>query len=117
MEKVPITLLGFRCQRCGHEWVPRTGEQPKVCPSCKSPYWNISRTASSKYGDFKASIQKTLQEAGRALSWSEVRQRAALPQKFPNNRWVRRMEIDIGLMRLTQKDGKILWSLKERGKK
>src|SRR5262249_4828964 len=37
-----ITLTGWRCERCGHTWVPKsetTGE-PRVCPKCKSPYWN-----------------------------------------------------------------------------
>lgn len=30
----------FRCYRCGHMWVPREWMRlPKVCPSCKSPYW------------------------------------------------------------------------------
>jgi hypothetical protein len=38
-EKVP--LMGFRCHRCGHEWLPRQDRPPKVCPNgkCKSPYW------------------------------------------------------------------------------
>jgi len=36
-----VTLEGFRCERCGHEWVPRDkGQEPTVCPKCKSPYWN-----------------------------------------------------------------------------
>jgi DNA-directed RNA polymerase subunit RPC12/RpoP len=39
-----VTLEGFRCERCGHEWVPRDKEQaPTVCPKCKSPYWNKPR--------------------------------------------------------------------------
>jgi hypothetical protein len=52
MEK--ITTWGYRCKRCGHTWVPRNlGEGsedvapdlplPKVCPRCKSPYWNLPR--------------------------------------------------------------------------
>lgn len=31
---------------CGHEWLPRDREtdvEPKVCPKCKSPYWNVPR--------------------------------------------------------------------------
>ncbi len=28
------------CQRCGHEWTQRKLETPKVCPKCKSPYWD-----------------------------------------------------------------------------
>lgn len=38
-----VQLWGYRCERCGHEWLPRKGEEPKVCPRCKSPYWNIPR--------------------------------------------------------------------------
>lgn len=48
MPKVRITLDGWRCTRCDHEWVPRhyyreSGEMvpPKVCPNCKSPYWDV----------------------------------------------------------------------------
>ena len=39
-----IKLEGFKCERCQHEWIPRKkGETPKVCPKCKSPYWNIPK--------------------------------------------------------------------------
>ncbi len=42
------TVWAFRCERCGHEWIPRKpwGEGkplPTVCPKCKSPYWNKPR--------------------------------------------------------------------------
>jgi len=40
VEKVEIVLKGYRCERCGHEWVPRGNEIPRVCPKCKSPYWD-----------------------------------------------------------------------------
>ncbi len=44
MAKVKITLAGFKCERCSHEWIPRNkGEEPAVCPKCKSPYWNKPR--------------------------------------------------------------------------
>lgn len=39
-----VKLAGFRCERCDHEWVPReAGQEPRVCPKCKSPYWNVPR--------------------------------------------------------------------------
>lgn len=39
-----VLILGYRCERCGHEWVPRDkGQDPKVCPKCKSPYWDRPR--------------------------------------------------------------------------
>lgn len=38
-----ITVDRLRCFRCGHEWQPTRGTLPKMCPSCKSPYWNRER--------------------------------------------------------------------------
>ncbi|MCD4740020.1 hypothetical protein K8R43_02370 [archaeon] len=35
-----VKIWGYRCERCGHEWKPRNEEEPRVCPKCKSPYWN-----------------------------------------------------------------------------
>jgi len=44
MQKVPITVMGYRCERCGHEWIPREmPREPRVCPKCKSPYWDIPK--------------------------------------------------------------------------
>jgi predicted Zn-ribbon and HTH transcriptional regulator len=34
-----VPLQGCRC-RCGHEWLPRGDEKPRVCPKCKSPNWD-----------------------------------------------------------------------------
>lgn len=38
-----IQLTGYRCERCGHEWVPRKGGTPKLCPKCRSAYWDIPK--------------------------------------------------------------------------
>lgn len=41
MPKIKITKEGYKCSRCGHEWIPKEGkEKPVVCPKCKSPYWD-----------------------------------------------------------------------------
>ncbi len=57
MALVKITTWGYRCLRCEHEWVPRgVGEidpkkpppEPRVCPKCKSPYWNKPRKTEKK---------------------------------------------------------------------
>ena len=47
-----ISKRGYLCDRCNHEWVPRaaTTEAPKVCPKCKSPYWNTPRRSSVHVG-------------------------------------------------------------------
>lgn len=51
-----IELKGYSCERCKHEWVPRSkiDELPTICPKCKSPYWNKPR-------------QSELQQAKEAL--------------------------------------------------
>ena len=44
MSRVKIILEGYKCERCGHEWIPRNiKDKPRVCPKCKSPYWDRSR--------------------------------------------------------------------------
>ena|ERR1044072_1268847 len=41
MARVSITVIGFKCERCGHEWVPRSeGDAPRVCPNCNSAWWD-----------------------------------------------------------------------------
>lgn len=48
-----VTLGGYKCERCGHVWIPRKyeiGEKklPVICPKCKSPYWNKPRQGKAK---------------------------------------------------------------------
>jgi len=44
-----ILLHSYKCDKCGHEWLPRKQENgkeqpdPRVCPKCKSPFWNVPR--------------------------------------------------------------------------
>lgn len=39
-----IKIDGYKCERCEHKWVPRSYDnEPRVCPKCKSPYWNLPR--------------------------------------------------------------------------
>jgi predicted Zn-ribbon and HTH transcriptional regulator len=42
-----VQLWGYRC-RCGHEWLSRKGEEPTVCPKCKSPRWDKPRQIISR---------------------------------------------------------------------
>ncbi len=49
MPIVEIKIKGFKCERCEHEWVPNNiNIEPKVCPKCKSPYWNTPRRKAKK---------------------------------------------------------------------
>lgn len=40
--------IEWHCNRCGHKWKGQLyglsiDKLPRVCPSCKSPYWNSKR--------------------------------------------------------------------------
>ena len=36
------------CQRCDHAWYQRKDEYPKVCPKCKSAYWDTPRPGKNR---------------------------------------------------------------------
>lgn len=46
----------------------------------------------------------------QGLTWSQIRDILSLPQMVPNNKWVSRMEKEIGLVRVKSKKG-IVWKL------
>lgn len=49
-----VLIPGYRCLRCGHEWVPREpGHPPLVCGACKSPYWDRPRRTPRPIGTDK----------------------------------------------------------------
>jgi hypothetical protein len=62
------------------------------------------------YEAFRDVIERTLKASG-TLTWTEIRTQAKLPQMFPNNKWVHRMEGDIGLKRNRDVHGIIKWGL------
>ncbi len=65
-----------------------------------------------KYEDFRDKVERTLQKEGGALTWTEIRTMAKLPQLFPNNKWVHQLEKDIGLERKRDAHGIIHWQLR-----
>ncbi len=38
-----VKVAAYKCERCGHIWVPKTDRRPIICPKCKSPYWDRAR--------------------------------------------------------------------------
>ena len=56
-------------------------------------------------------VRAVLLKAEGPLTWTELRTEARLPQAFPNNQWVHRLENDIGLRRERDKHGIIHWQL------
>lgn len=113
MARVPITVMGYRCDRCEHEWLQRgkSETEPRICPKCKSAYWNRPRRSLPDYEDFRDKIRDVLAEADAPLTWTELRTQARLAQALPNNRWVHRLEKDIGLRRARDNHGIIHWQL------
>ena len=63
------------------------------------------------YDEFRDKVKGALASADHPLTWTEVRTVTGLPQRFPNNRWVRRLEKDIGLRRNRDKQGLIHWEV------
>ncbi|MBI3413257.1 MAG: hypothetical protein HY051_04210 [Candidatus Aenigmarchaeota archaeon] len=43
-----LQLKGYKCERCEHVWLPREGSEPRVCPKCKSPYWDVPKKKKHK---------------------------------------------------------------------
>lgn len=65
------------------------------------------------YEEFRDTIAGTIRQAGKPLTWTEIRTRASLPQKFPNNQWVHRMEQDIHLVRSKDGHGHPQWEIRD----
>ena len=116
MAMIPITVLGYRCERCSHEWIPRgqRNGEPRVCPKCRSPWWNKPRKSMMTYDAFKTKVFEVLKSLESPITWTELRTKASLPQLFPNNQWVHRLEQDINLYRQRDQNGVINWQLKEK---
>lgn len=52
MAAITIEVPGFECERCGHRWIarkcrnrPQSTEPPRICPGCKSPWWDTPKRA------------------------------------------------------------------------
>lgn len=66
----------------------------------------------SSYKKFKKQIEEALRAEPKGLTWTEIKNKLGMSQKVPNNKWVRMMEKDIGLIREAVKDRGIVWKLK-----
>ena len=62
------------------------------------------------YSEFKNSIKNILERYPDGLTWSQIRDKLNYHQIAPNNKWVRNLEKDIGLIRI-RKEGKMVWKL------
>jgi len=67
----------------------------------------------SSYERLKTIILETLKMAGTPLTWSETREKSRLKQRVPNDKWVRMLERDTGLVREKTKEKGIVWRLEQ----
>ena len=56
----------FKCLRCGHTWIPRQS-RIKICPSCKSSYWDKPKQAERILEKIKRQHKQVEQEVYRAM--------------------------------------------------
>lgn len=64
------------------------------------------------YEEFRDRIKGLLETKSDGLTWTAIRDTLDLPQKVPNNLWVRMLERDIGLIRKRDHAvAKIVWKL------
>jgi tRNA(Ile2) C34 agmatinyltransferase TiaS len=61
-----------QCDKCGHEWLPAEGREPKRCPQCKARTWDgTNRTAAQTVPaevQTVPAVQKVPVHKGPALS-------------------------------------------------
>jgi hypothetical protein len=62
------------------------------------------------YEELRDKIKNLLQYS-EGMTWTEIRTKLNLDQVVPNNKWVREMEKDIGLLRLKDPRG-LIWRLR-----
>lgn len=60
ISKIP-TLV---CLRCRHTWKQRKDEEPKCCPGCHSPYWNVPRKEEHKAETHEDGIFESIMKKG-----------------------------------------------------
>ncbi len=53
MAQRKVTVTEYTCERCGHVWVPRKAERPRICPHCKSAWWDEKRPGKKKVAESK----------------------------------------------------------------
>ena len=63
------------------------------------------------YQEFRDNIRDALLYSYHGLTWTELRDHLKLEQVVPNNKWVRQMESDIGLIRVKDIRG-VVWRVK-----
>jgi hypothetical protein len=110
---LPETLIGELGWEAGSELEASRRDKSIVVGYLSPPVKAGSRIITKKmaYEEFRDKIKGVLQYKDEGMTWTQIRTSLKLDQVVPNNKWVRRLEKDIGLMRVKSTDGVILWRI------
>jgi hypothetical protein len=64
---VKFKIHKLKCGRCGWEWVPRKKEI-RICPDCKSPYWDLPPQPNIKLNNRERLIEKKLRHLAHGVT-------------------------------------------------
>jgi len=108
---VPETLVNELGWKTGSELQATITAHSLVVNFVSGPSEKAKRIVPTKmaYEEFRDKIEEALQYNDKGMTWTQIRTRLKFDQVVPNNKWVRRMEKDIGLMRVKGTDGVIVW--------
>jgi antitoxin component of MazEF toxin-antitoxin module len=108
---VPESLIDKLGWKTGSELQATITDSSLVVNFVSGPSEKTKRVVATKmtYEEFRDKIKGVLQYNDKGMTWTQIRTRLKLDQVVPNNKWVRRMEKDIGLMRVKGTDGVIVW--------
>jgi len=71
----------------------------------------MKKETKPSYDEFKERIELLLNKNTDGLTWTEIRKAGRFLQKVPNNKWVKKLEVEIGLKRTRVRDKGIVWKL------
>lgn len=72
----------------------------------------IKKEEKLPYNEFKERIKLLLNKKSSGLTWTDIKKIEKFPQKVPNNKWVKKLEEDIQLIRIRDRKKGIVWKLK-----
>lgn len=56
-----ITVMGYVCERCSYQWIPKNPDvRPRVCPRCKSAWWDVPLSPEQQQRRAERKAEKTV---------------------------------------------------------
>lgn len=113
MITLPESVIDKLGWQAGSELQATIRDKSVVVDFVSNPVKRGRRIVADKmtYDEFRDKIKGTLEYNDKGMTWTQIRDKLKLNQVVPNNKWVRRMEKDIGLIRVKGTDGVVLWRM------